>query len=140
LTRNQIIAIVVVITNLFSLVPLEQFSVGGQDTVRGYRQDFLLADNGGLFSTEVRIPVLRVPGIQGVLQVVPFLDVGTGWNNDVPDPNPNTIVGTGVGLLWRQGDYLTIRLDYGIPLVSVDRSDRTWQESGVYFSIVLSPF
>ncbi|MBW4660635.1 MAG: ShlB/FhaC/HecB family hemolysin secretion/activation protein [Drouetiella hepatica Uher 2000/2452] len=123
-----------------SLVPLEQFSLGGQDTLRGYRQDFLLSDNGVLFSTEVRIPVLRVPQVQGVLQIVPFLDVGTGWNSDSPDPNPSTLVGAGLGLLWRQSDYLTARLDWGIPLVAVDRRERTWQESGVYFSIVITPF
>ncbi len=123
-----------------ALVPLEQFSLGGQDTLRGYRQDFLLSDNGALFSTEVRIPVLRVPQVQGILQVVPFLDIGTGWNSDSPDPNPSTLVGAGLGLLWRQSDYLTARLDWGIPLVSVDRQERTWQESGVYFSIVFTPF
>jgi hemolysin activation/secretion protein len=123
-----------------ALLPLEQFSLGGQDTIRGYRQDFLLADNGGLFSTEIRLPILRVPQIQGVLQVVPFLDVGAGWNNDSPDPSPSTLVGTGLGLLWRQGDYLTARLDWGIPLVSVEQRERTWQESGVYFSIILAPF
>ena len=128
-----------------ALVPLEQFSLGGQDTVRGYRQDLLLSDNGALFSTEVRIPVLRVPQVKGVLQVVPFLDAGTGWNNgstnpSSTNPNPNTLVGVGVGLLWRQSDYLTARLDWGIPLISVDNRNRTWQESGVYFSIVITPF
>jgi hemolysin activation/secretion protein len=123
-----------------ALVPVEQISLGGQDTVRGYRQDFLLTDNGALFSTEIRVPVLRVPGIQGILQVVPFVDVGTGWNNDTPDPSPSTIAGAGVGLLWRQGDYLTIRLDYGIPIVSVERVGNTWQEHGFYFSIVVTPF
>jgi hemolysin activation/secretion protein len=123
-----------------ALVPLEQFSLGGQDTIRGYRQDFLLADNGALFSTELRIPVLRVPGIQGILQVTPFIDIGAGWNHDSPDPDPNTLVGTGIGLLWRQGDYLSARLDWGIPLVSVEGRDRTWQESGIYFSVIFNPF
>jgi hemolysin activation/secretion protein len=123
-----------------ALVPLEQFSLGGQETVRGYRQDLLLADNGALFSTEVRIPVLRVPQVKGILQVVPFLDAGAGWNNGSADPNPNTLVGVGIGLLWRQSDYLTARLDWGIPLVSVEGRNRTWQESGVYFSIVITPF
>ena len=123
-----------------ALVPLEQFSLGGQDTVRGYRQDLLLADNGALFSTEIRVPILRVPQVKGILQVVPFLDVGTGWNNGSTDPNPNTLVGVGLGLLWRQSDYLTARLDWGFPLVSVDSRNRTWQESGVYFSIIITPF
>ena len=44
-------------------------------------------------------------------------------------------VGVGLGLLWRQSDYLTARLDWGFPLVSVDGRNRTAQESGVYFSI-----
>ena len=123
-----------------ALVPLEQFSLGGQDTVRGYRQDLLLSDNGALFSTEIRVPILRVPQVKGILQVVPFLDVGTGWNNGSADPNPNTLVGVGLGLLWRQSDYLTARLDWGFPLVSVDSRNRTWQESGVYFSIIITPF
>jgi hemolysin activation/secretion protein len=29
-----------------ALVPLEQIGLGGQDTIRGYRQDVLLTDNG----------------------------------------------------------------------------------------------
>lgn len=40
------------------LVPLEQFSLGGVATVRGYRQDALLSDNGFLASAELRIPIL----------------------------------------------------------------------------------
>ncbi len=41
-----------------SLLPSEQFGLGGQETVRGYRQDALLTDNGTLLSTELRIPIL----------------------------------------------------------------------------------
>jgi hemolysin activation/secretion protein len=122
------------------LVPLEQFSLGGQESIRGYRQDYLLSDNGSLFSVEVRVPILRVPGIRGILQIVPFVDVGTGWNHDAVDPSPSTLVGAGLGLLWRQGEYLTIRLDYGIPLISTNQAKRSWQENGIYFSVVLTPF
>ena len=39
-----------------TLVPLEQFGLGGQESVRGYRQDLLLTDNGALASAEVRFP------------------------------------------------------------------------------------
>ena len=125
------------------LLGLEQFSLGGQDTVRGYRQDFLLKDNGFLASAEVRLPILRVPEVRGLLQVAPFIDVGTAWNNTgaSPSPNiPNTLISTGLGLLWRQGEHLSIRLDLGIGLVAIESRGDTWQENGIYFSINYTPF
>lgn len=122
------------------LLAQEQFSLGGQETIRGYRQDFLLADNGALLSAEVRIPVLRVPRWQGVLQVVPFIDVGTGWNSGRDNPETSTVAGLGLGLLWRQGDRFSARIDWGIPLVDVNSSGNSLQENGIYFSINFSPF
>ncbi|AFY46632.1 hemolysin activation/secretion protein [Nostoc sp. PCC 7524] len=123
-----------------SLLPLEQFGIGGLDSVRGYRQDFLLADNGALASAEVQIPVLRLSQSRGVLQVIPFVDFGMVWNNSRTNPDPNTLASVGLGLRWSQGDRLTARLDWGIPLVSVDSQARTWQENGLYFSVVYNPF
>jgi len=125
-----------------ALVPLEQFGLGGQETVRGYRQDILLTDNGVLASAEVRIPVLRLPQLEdSIVQLAPFVDIGAAWNNSGrPDPDPNVLASIGLGLQWQLGDILTLRLDYGIPLVSISSSDRTWQESGFYFSIIASPF
>ena len=124
-----------------ALVPLEQFSLGGWQSVRGYRQDALLTDNGVFASAEVRLPILRVEKLEGVLQVVPFVDFGIGWNSsDNPDPDPNSLVGVGLGLQWQMGDKLTARFDWGIPLIDIEDSDRTLQEQGLYFSINYSPF
>ncbi len=124
-----------------ALVPLERFSLGGWQSVRGYRQDALLTDNGVFASAEVRLPILRVERVQGVLQVVPFVDFGIGWNSsDTPDPDPNSLVGVGLGLQWQMGDKLTARFDWGIPLIDIEDSDRTLQEKGLYFSINYSPF
>ena len=78
------------------LVPLEKFGVGGLGSVRGYRQDTLLTDNGFFASAEVRFPVFRTSAGEGVVQIVPFLDLGVGWNSgEVPDPAPNSLVGGG---------------------------------------------
>lgn len=118
-----------------ALMPLEQFGLGGQETVRGYRRDVLLSDNGALLSTEVRLPILRVSQIDGLLQLVPFVDVGTAWNPEGDSPDPNLIAGTGVGLLWQMGDHFSARLEWGIPLVEIDNQGNTWQENGVYFSM-----
>lgn len=122
------------------LLTLEQFGLGGQSTIRGYRQDLLLTDNGVLASAEVRIPIARTPRVNGLLQVIPFLDIGKGWNVNTDDPDPSTLVGAGIGLLW-QMDRLSARLDWGIPIVDVDtRDDRSLQEDGIYFSLIINPF
>lgn len=125
-----------------SLVPLEQFSVGGLNSVRGYRQDSLLTDNGVFASAEVRIPVLRIPEIKGLLQLAPFIDFGVGWNHnsEFQVQGTNTLVGTGLGLIWQMSDRLSARLDWGMPLTDREDSDRTWQENGIYFSVRFTPF
>jgi hemolysin activation/secretion protein len=129
-----------------ALVPLEQFGLGGQESVRGYRQDQLLTDNGIFASLELQYPIVRSRQLDGKLYLVPFLNVGTGWNVKSQDPDPSTIVGTGLGLIWRQDSQrengnLSAQLFFGIPLVSIDSGEeRTWQENGIYFSIVYSPF
>jgi hemolysin activation/secretion protein len=124
-----------------TLVPLEQFGLGGQVSVRGYRQDALLTDSGALLSAELRLPIAQIPQWQGLLQLAPFIDIGTAWNSgDNPNPDPNTLVGVGIGLVGRLGDRVSARFDWGIPLVSIDNNKSTWQENGLYFSLVYSPF
>ncbi|MBD2644855.1 ShlB/FhaC/HecB family hemolysin secretion/activation protein [Nostoc foliaceum] len=124
-----------------TLLPLEQFGLGGQDSIRGYRQDYLLTDNGTLVSAEVQVPILRLPQIDSTLQVIPFVDFGVGWNSSGREnPDPNTLASVGLGLRWSQGDRFTVRLDWGIPLVSVNSNDRTLQENGLYFSLFYNPF
>ncbi|MBD2356049.1 ShlB/FhaC/HecB family hemolysin secretion/activation protein [Tolypothrix sp. FACHB-123] len=124
-----------------ALLPLEQLGLGGIDTVRGYRQDYLLTDNGAFASAEVQVPILRLPKMNSVLQIIPFVDFGVAWNSSNRDnPDPNTLASVGLGLRWTQGDRFTARLDWGIPLVSVESRDNTWQENGLYFSLIYNPF
>ncbi|MEO1340878.1 MAG: ShlB/FhaC/HecB family hemolysin secretion/activation protein [Cyanobacteria bacterium J06635_13] len=123
------------------LVPLERFSLGGIDSVRGYRQDALLGDSGAFISAEVRIPFYRWSENQSSLSVVPFTDFGTTWSNsDARSSEEDTVVSLGVGLRLDILETLNARLDYGIPLVDVEDNDDTLQEQGIYFSLELSPF
>jgi len=125
-----------------ALVPLEQFGLGGQRTVRGYHQDLLLVDKAFLASIELRYPILRVPLVGGVLQITPFVDFGTGsggTSTGVANA-PNNLASIGLGLLW-QSDRINARFDWGIPLVSVDSRNNSLQEDGLYFSVVYTqPF
>ena len=117
------------------LLSQEEFSLGGGQSVRGYRQDALRRDNGALLSAELRWPIARAPELDGVLQITPFIDVGTVWNDDGSSPGPDTLVGAGFGLLWQQSDNFSARVDWGIPLVDLDTGDNGIQDSGVHFSI-----
>lgn len=122
------------------LLSQEEFSLGGGQSIRGYRQDALRRDNGALLSAELRWPVARVPELDGVLQVTPFIDVGTVWNYNGNTPGVDTLVGTGFGLLWQQSDNFSARIDWGIPLVDLDIDDEGLQDSGIHFSIQYTPF
>ncbi len=121
------------------LVPLEQIGIGGHDSVRGYRLDTILADNGAIFSTELRLPILRIPQWQGILHFIPFFDVGTAWSSGGAEPNPSTLAAAGMGLQLALGERFNARLDWGIPLNYTVPNPRTWQEKGLYFSVIVNP-
>ncbi|MEL6163646.1 MAG: ShlB/FhaC/HecB family hemolysin secretion/activation protein, partial [Cyanobacteria bacterium J06628_3] len=118
----------------------EQYSLGGIENVRGYRQNFLLRDNGAFASAEVQLPILRVSQIDGLLQFAPFIDIGTTWDNSDEENDDNTLASVGLGLRWRQGDNFNARIDWGIPLISVDKQGDSLQENGLYFSLQYNPF
>ncbi len=125
------------------LVPLEQFTLGGLYSVRGYRQDLFLTDNGVFASSEVRLPILRVNSVEGLLQIAPFVDFGVAWNdqdNPIQISDKNTLVGAGLGVQWQMGDDFTARFDWGIPLIDLDSRDNTLQEQGLYFTVNYSIF
>jgi len=123
------------------LLGLEQFGLGGQGSVRGYRQDVRLADNGLLASAEIQLPIFGQSTQQGLLSAIPFFDVGTVWNNgNRPIRNPTNLASLGLGLQWQQGDNFRVRVDYGLPLVNLDSRRNTWQDNGVYFTVEYSFF
>ncbi len=118
------------------LLSQEEFGLGGALSVRGYRKDALLRDNGLLLSAELRSPIARIPELDATLQLIPFLDAGVAWNvNADLLSGPNTLLGTGLGLLWQQGDHLSMRVDLGIPLVPLAEDRTIFQENSIYFSV-----
>jgi len=135
--RNVLVARIDAQLTPNSLLPLERFSIGGVDTVRGYRQNQLVADNGILGSVEVRIPLASDPS---TLQLAPSFEIGTVWNNQDIDPDPATIASLGLGLRWQIAPDLSLRLDYGLPLISVGDRGNSLQDKGIYFSVRYQPF
>lgn len=120
-----------------SLLSLERFSMGGVDTVRGYRQNQLVTDNGILGVIELRIPVTSNPR---TLQLTPFFEIGAGWNNRGANPDPGLLASLGLGLESQIIPGLNLRLDYGIPLIGVRDKGDSLQDNGFIFRCDISLF
>lgn len=119
------------------LLSSEQFVIGGGQSVRGFRQNVRAGDNGVRFSTEYRHALVREEG-QFQLQMAPFFDLGTVWNNSENEelPEQKFIAGLGLGLiLTTEAPGPDIRLDFAFPLVDLDDRGVNAQDDGIYFSI-----
>jgi hemolysin activation/secretion protein len=92
------------------LLSLEQISVGGRYSVRGYRENTMLRDRALITSFETRLPLMPLMqrflgfdlagyGFQ-YLELAPFYDFGRGWNKEQNTPKPQDISSVGVGLRW----------------------------------------
>lgn len=64
------------------LVALDRMSIGGINTVRGYRENQLVRDTGTIVNLEFDYPVVRAPGNGLNVNLVPFYDNGRGKNLD----------------------------------------------------------
>ena len=121
-----------------SLLPSQQFVIGGGQSLRGFRQNARSGDNGLRFSIEDRIAIQRDAAGTPTLQVAPFLDLGKVWNkSDNPNrlPNQTFLAAIGLGLLWQPIPKLNVRLDYAVPFLRLkDRGDDV-QDKGFNFSV-----
>lgn len=122
-----------------SLLPSEQFVIGGGQSVRGYRQNVMAGDNGIRFSLEDRITLVRDQSENPIFTLAPFFDLGAVWNKG---NNPNTILanqtviaGLGLGFIWQPLEKMYIRLDYAPPLMNLNTRGQNVQDDGFYFNI-----
>ena len=123
------------------LLPRQQLGIGGPTSVRGYQTDQTLTDNGFWLSLEAQIPVMTIPEIESNFSIAPFIDYGKPWNNGTGrEPILSNLASVGIGTIWQIEDRMTARLDWGIPLITVPDRGNTLQQSGITFSIFLSPF
>ena len=121
-----------------SLLPSQQFIIGGGQSVRGYRKNVRSGDNGVRLLIEDRFTLSRTQAGQPIFTLAPFFNMGAIWNvDDNPNERPeqNFLAALGLGLIWQPISDLNIRLDYAPPLIDLrDRGDNI-QDNGFYFSI-----
>jgi hemolysin activation/secretion protein len=123
------------------LLPIEQFALGGHASVRGYREDELVADNGFDASLELRLPLWRRPDGTAVLQLAPFADVGRAWEDEErPDAFGKTLASVGLGLRWFPWPWLRSELYWGYRIEHVPDPHDSLQDQGLQFRVVGTVF
>jgi len=122
------------------LLSIEKISIGGANTVRGYRENQLQSDNGIISSIEGRIPLfeIAIPGsnkssTDRLLYLVPFVDFAWTDNNKQSSPEPDTIASIGSGLIWSPFSGGYAQIFWGSMLKKIDNLDNGLQDSGVHF-------
>lgn len=118
--------------------PNELPSLGGEQTVRGYRTDAFVGNLVWALQTEAWLPLRFRLARSGSLErflrrnlaLAAFVDVG--GVQDTEDGEEGFKAGAGLGLRMVWADYLTVRLDWAHAL---DESDERRGGSMVYFTV-----
>lgn len=128
------------------LLALEQIAIGGRFSVRGYRENQLVRDNGALVSLESRIPLIRNQPWADFIQVVPFFDIGWGWQRAGNTPSPKYLASVGLGLRWAARWELALPLRsefeifWGYQLRDVDTNGGNIQDQGIHLQLAVTVF
>jgi hemolysin activation/secretion protein len=125
------------------LFSMEQFSVGGALSVRGYRENQLLGDEGYNLTLEYRYPLMRDADGRDTLTLAPFFDAGEvcfrGGRDELYDAlpdenkNPRYIYSAGVGLRWDPTTKVHAEVYWGHAYRDVIVDGDSIQDDGIHF-------
>jgi hemolysin activation/secretion protein len=122
------------------LIPAQQMGLGGLNTVRGYLENEVLADDGAVLNLELRTPIrhsskiprwlkkdvkdrryLDYEGVQFIL----FADAGYASLKDAISGQDDsyTLASVGPGLRFSAGEHFVARADWGLPLEETEDSE-----------------
>ena len=125
------------------LLTMEQLAIGGISTVRGYRGNQIVRDNGAGLSLEWQIPLWTGKSRQNQkvrqLLLAPFMDYGKAWDKG-GDSQTQSLWSIGAGLLWH-GPRVDAQVYYGHGFDEVDSgSEHDLQDDGIHFQIKVTLF
>lgn len=123
----------------------ERLSSGGESTVRGYRENLLLTDQGAVGSIELSQP-FSISGRDktafdwGAFALAGFLD-GARLHNSGSAPTPTkSIYSVGASLSWIPSDAILARVTYGYALKDTGNlGRRDLQDRGIHFGVTVFP-
>ncbi|MFM7389250.1 MAG: ShlB/FhaC/HecB family hemolysin secretion/activation protein, partial [Vampirovibrionales bacterium] len=127
-------------------------ALGGSYFTRGYNEAFLQADTFVYGSAELRSPLFLIPNRwkyfgtderwRDKVTVLTFVDSGWGKvnNPDFTGIKDGVVVGTGGGLRLELNDYLSVRVDVGVPLVKPPANAAPTYGPRCHFGLQFNPF
>lgn len=130
------------------LLPSEKFALGGVETVRGYRENRLVKDQGWFASLEYRHPVFRwVPSFlstkseDGAVQLVAFTDRGRAYDDqEIPSSFPDRLASVGAGVRWDLVPGIYARFYYAKAMEKITVPNADPQDRGLHFTINVSKY
>jgi len=127
------------------LLDVEQFVIGGVDTVRGYPENYFVGDEGVVASAELHLPI--VPGRSGNpdrLILVPFFDTGYGRDlvpgGDTTSNKGVDLNSVGIGLVCNPTRLINLQVYYGYALTNRSTSHQDPEDQGLHFSLTAYAF
>jgi hemolysin activation/secretion protein len=116
------------------ILALDQMSIGGVSTVRGFRENQMIRDNGTVLNFEFDYPLLRNSGAGPKLNLISFFDLGQGRNvNDGTDRISS--VGVATRLTWK-GLFLDLAVAHRLSepdFASLGKGSQ--QDRGIHFQL-----
>ena len=93
------------------LMSIEKIAIGGANSVRGFRENLLVRDNGTALTAELQLPIpgyREQPGWRNLV-VAPFIDYGrafdevnnNAFSSEADSSRDQILVSAGVGVLWQ---------------------------------------
>jgi hemolysin activation/secretion protein len=122
-----------------ALLGIEKFSVGGMRTVRGYRENQFVRDNGVAASVELRVPVWHDARRRPVVQLAPFADFGRSWDEGAAR-DAQSIWSIGIGVRVAPFEWLRGELYWGYALNDLPEIGDDIQNDGLHFALTVVPF
>jgi hemolysin activation/secretion protein len=120
--------------SLDHLLALDGISVGGVNTVRGYRENQLVRDQGAYLNVEYDYPLIQNSGRNLSLNVVPFIDFGYARNQGSASTSLSS-VGVAGRLRWSD---LMLEFAFAKRLINIPTFSNTatnLQDKGVHLQL-----
>jgi hemolysin activation/secretion protein len=116
------------------VLPIDQMAIGGDSTVRGYRENQLLVDNGQVYNIEYDMPVYTDSARHLAASLGPFYDYGRG-RDEGSSYQSLSALGVAAQVHWYGAEFdisKAARLVYPHDLVT---GRGNLQDRGVYFQL-----
>lgn len=113
------------------LLPLARFSLGGSTSVRGYRKNKVVRDQGIFASAEWR-QLLHSSDELGSFTMIPFIDFGSARNRSISKDTQN-LASIGLGIEWNQKNFLSGELYFGHSITNEpEPNGNALQDDGIH--------